>query len=175
MRRQLLTRPRRAVRRLGCQGCVSRCKPAVTDTAHRVAALYYPLLGCTRRGSGWVARSAVVAMATAMAAAKRPPVTLLGGFLGAGKTTTLKHMLTNRQGLRVAVLVNDAAAVNVDAHVLRRTSIEAGDSIEMMQLENGCIISSRTAACAARRRATSCRPCKHFLTAQRRGRSMTTS
>ena len=114
-------------------------------------------------------------MATAMAAAKRPPVTLLGGFLGAGKTTTLKHMLTNRQGLRVAVLVNDAAAVNVDAHVLRRTSIEAGDSIEMMQLENGCIISSRTAACAARRRATSCRPCKHFLTAQRRGRSMTTS
>ena len=81
-------------------------------------------------------------MATAMAAAKRPPVTLLGGFLGAGKTTTLKHMLTNRQGLRVAVLVNDAAAVNVDAHVLRRTTIEAGDSIEMMQLENGCVCCS---------------------------------
>ena len=42
---------------------------------------------------------------------ERPPTTLLGGFLGAGKTTTLTHLLTNREGLRIAVLVNDVADV----------------------------------------------------------------
>ncbi len=68
-----------------------------------------------------------------------PPLTLLGGFLGAGKTTTLRHLLTNREGLRVAVLVNDAAAVNVDAEVIRRTTIDAGEGVEMVQLENGCV------------------------------------
>jgi G3E family GTPase len=71
-----------------------------------------------------------------------PPLTLLGGFLGAGKTTTLKHLLQNRDGLRVAVLVNDAAAVNVDADVLRRTTIGQDGGIEMVQLENGCICCS---------------------------------
>merc|ERR1719359_335099 len=68
-----------------------------------------------------------------------PPLTLLGGFLGAGKTTALRHLLTNREGLRVAVLVNDAAAVNVDAEAIRRTTIDAGDGVEMVQLENGCV------------------------------------
>jgi G3E family GTPase len=71
-----------------------------------------------------------------------PPITLLGGFLGAGKTTTLKHLLQNRDGLRIAVLVNDAAAVNVDADVLRRTTIGQDGDIEMMQLENGCVCCS---------------------------------
>ena len=74
--------------------------------------------------------------------ARRAPLTLLGGFLGAGKTTTLRHLLTNREGLRVAVLVNDAAAVNVDAEVLRRTTIDAGEGVEMVQLENGCVCCS---------------------------------
>ena len=72
----------------------------------------------------------------------RPPTTLLGGFLGAGKTTTLTHLLTNREGLRVAVLVNDVAAVNVDAMALRRSTIEGGDGVEMVQLENGCVCCS---------------------------------
>ena len=71
-----------------------------------------------------------------------PPLVLLGGFLGAGKTTTLTHLLTNREGLRIAVIVNDVAAVNVDAMSLRRTTVEAGDGIEMMQLENGCVCCS---------------------------------
>eukprot|EP00966_Prymnesium_polylepis_P030296 704522-Prymnesium_polylepis.1 len=69
-------------------------------------------------------------------------MTLLGGFLGAGKTTTLQHLLANREGLRIAVLVNDIAAVNVDAMALRRTTLEAGDGVEMMQLENGCVCCS---------------------------------
>ena len=69
-------------------------------------------------------------------------MTLLGGFLGAGKTTTLQHLLNNREGLRIAVLVNDVAAVNVDAMALRRTTVEAGGGIEMVQLENGCVCCS---------------------------------
>ena len=73
---------------------------------------------------------------------ERPPMTLLGGFLGAGKTTTLTHLLTNRDGLRVAVLVNDVAAVNVDAMAIRRSTVEGGDGVEMVQLENGCVCCS---------------------------------
>ena len=72
----------------------------------------------------------------------RPPTTLLGGFLGPGKTTTLTHLLTNREGLRVAVLVNDVAAVNVDAMALRRSTIEGGDGVEMVLLETGCVCCS---------------------------------
>ena len=84
------------------------------------------------------------------AAAAAPPVLLLGGFLGAGKTTTLTHLLSNREGLRIAVIVNDVASVNVDAMSLRRTTVEAGEGIEMMQLENGCVCPRRTQcpACA---------------------------
>lgn len=69
-------------------------------------------------------------------------MTLLGGFLGTGKTTTLTHLLTNRDGLRIAVLVNDVASVNVDAMSLRRTKVQAGEGIEMVQLENGCVCCS---------------------------------
>ncbi|CAM9156263.1 unnamed protein product [Ectocarpus sp. 13 AM-2016] len=72
----------------------------------------------------------------------RVPVTLISGFLGAGKTSLLQSLLKNRQGIRIGMVVNDMAEVNVDAKLVRDDPNAQGVDADTVELQNGCICCS---------------------------------
>ena len=85
----------------------------------------------------------------------KTPVTIVTGFLGAGKTTLIRHLLENASGRRLALIVNEFGDVGVDGDILRACGIESCPEENIVELANGCIcctvpmMSPRTRAVSA--------------------------
>lgn len=67
------------------------------------------------------------------------PITVLTGYLGAGKTTLINHILTNQEGYKVAVIVNDIGEVNIDAELIQKGGVVNEKDADLVPLSNGCI------------------------------------
>ena len=98
----------------------------------------------------WLSSTALRATATdTINAIEKIPVTLLSGFLGSGKTSTLQHLLGNTDGLKIGVIVNDMASVNIDSKLVKQSDSFGGGGLDssssvsgategIVEMQNGC-------------------------------------
>ena len=95
-----------------------------------------PMIDAARRRAGSTGRTPT-SMPTPMP--DKVPTTVITGFLGAGKTTLIRHLLENAGGRRIALIINEFGDLGVDGEILAGCGIEACDADDMIELSNGCI------------------------------------